>query len=204
YVMHNKNMTPEVETALHGKLTALLKEYDVVIVADFGHGLITDRLRQLLCDKAKFLAVNTQTNAGNRGFNMISKYTRADYVSIGEPEVRLDCRDLVGDLEAMAVGVAKRMSCKRFMVTRGSSGCFCVDKDDGLVKVPAFSIRVVDRIGAGDAVLALTSPLVAQNISTEATGFIANVVGAEACMIMGNKSSIEPASLFRHITSLLK
>jgi hypothetical protein len=35
-------------------------------------------------------------------------------------------------------------------------------------------------------------------------GFIANVVGAEACTIMGNRSFIEPTNLFRHITSLMK
>ena len=34
--------------------------------------------------------------------------------------------------------------------------------------------------------------------------FIANVVGAEACMIMGHRSFIDPTSLFRHITSLMK
>jgi len=70
--------------------------------------------------------------------------------------------------------------------------------------VPAFAIRVVDRVGAGDAVLGLTSPCAALSVPPQALGFIANVVGAEACTIMGHRSFIEPASLFRHITSLMK
>jgi sugar/nucleoside kinase (ribokinase family) len=70
--------------------------------------------------------------------------------------------------------------------------------------VPAFSIRVVDRIGAGDAVLGITSPCAALNAPPAVLGFIANVVGAEACTIMGNRSFIEPPGLFRHITSLMK
>jgi hypothetical protein len=45
---------------------------------------------------------------------------------------------------------------------------------------------------------------VALGVSPQVLGFIANVVGAEACTIMGHRSFIEPASLFRHITSLMK
>jgi hypothetical protein len=59
-------------------------------------------------------------------------------------------------------------------------------------------------VGAGDAVLGLTSPCVALGVSPQVLGFIANVVGAEACTIMGHRSFIEPSSLFRHITSLMK
>ena len=62
----------------------------------------------------------------------------------------------------------------------------------------------MNRVGAGDAVLAITSPCAALDVPPEALGFIANVVGAEACAIMGNRSFIEPTSLFRHITSLMK
>jgi len=45
---------------------------------------------------------------------------------------------------------------------------------------------------------------VAAGIPPMVLGFIANVIGAEACAIMGNKSSVEPINVFRHITSLLK
>jgi rfaE bifunctional protein kinase chain/domain len=204
YIMRGEHLDPESEAQLGKHLETILPDYDAVIVADFGHGLMTERLRKLVCESAKFLAVNTQTNAGNRGFNLISKYSRADYVSIGDPEIRLECRDMTGDMEPMMTRVAQRMNARAFLVTRGRSGCLCYDAQSGIHAIPAFSIRVVDRIGAGDAVLAVTAPCVARGTPTEVVGFIANVVGAEACMIMGNKTSIDPSGLFRHITSLLK
>jgi len=74
----------------------------------------------------------------------------------------------------------------------------------GICRVPAFAIRVVDRVGAGDAVLGIASPCAALNVPPQALGFIANVVGAEACTILGHRSFIEPTGLFRHITSLMK
>jgi sugar/nucleoside kinase (ribokinase family) len=175
-----------------------------VIVADYGHGVLTPKLIDLVCRRAPFLSVNTQTNAGNRGFNPLSRYRRADYVAIGEPEVRLEFRDLHGDIDRMTKEMARRMGTRQFLVTRGNSGCRCFDRRLGMANVPAFAVRVVDRVGAGDAVLAITAPCAATGVPPTVLGFIANVVGAEACAIMGNKSSVEPVNVFRHITSLLK
>ena len=43
-------------------------------------------------EKAKFLAVNAQSNAGNHGFNCISRYPKADYVCIASRELQLNYR----------------------------------------------------------------------------------------------------------------
>src|SRR5439155_3156523 len=204
YVMRDDVLPDDAEGEFCRSLENLLPEYDVVIVADYGHGLITGRGERLICSKAKFLTVNTQTNAGNRGFNTLSKYGRADFVSIGEPEVRLDARQLNADLAILVREIAARMATRKMLVTQGSFGCLIHDRAQGVFTVPAFSIRVVDRIGAGDAVLAITAPCAALDVPPAALGFIANVVGAEACTIMGHSSFIEPTGLFRHITSLMK
>jgi len=204
YEMRYGALPPETEAQLCQELERQLPQYDAVVVADYGHDLMTERAMQLACEKSRFLAVNTQANAGNKGFNTISKYPRADYVSIGEPEVRLDARKAGADLNVLAAQAANRLGTKQFLVTRGSAGCIIHDREHGHVHVPAFAIRVVDRVGAGDAVLALTSPCVALGVPPQVLGFIANVVGAEACTIMGHRSFLEPTSLFRHITSLMK
>jgi rfaE bifunctional protein kinase chain/domain/rfaE bifunctional protein nucleotidyltransferase chain/domain len=204
YVMRNEAMPAGTEDELCRELERMAPQYDLVIVADYGHGLMTERAVDLVCDKAKFLAVNTQANAGNKGFNTISKYPRADFVSIGEPEARLDARKVSADLKQVVEELARKMTTKHFLVTRGSSGCLIHDRDQGFSSVPAFAIRVVDRVGAGDAVLGITAPCSALGVPPQVLGFIANVVGAEACTIMGHRSFIEPAALFRHITSLMK
>jgi rfaE bifunctional protein nucleotidyltransferase chain/domain len=204
YVMRNDSMPAGTEVEFCQELDRHLAEYDVVIVADYGHELISERAVDLLCRRAKFLAVNTQANAGNKGFNTISKYPRADYVSIGEPEVRLDTRQATADLSALTEGLARKARTKHFVVTRGNKGCLVHSQATGMCTVPAFAIRVVDRVGAGDAVLGLTAPCAALGVPPEVLGFIANVVGAEACTIMGHRSFIEPTSLYRHITSLMK
>src|SRR6266516_4179569 len=204
YEMRNANLPTESEQQFCARLEQLAPRYDVVIVADYGHGLMTERAVETVCRGAKFLAVNTQANAGNRGFNTISKYPRADFISLGEPEVRLDARKMDLDLLELTTALARRAATQSLIVTCGSSGCYVHSREQGLVHVPAFSIRVVDRVGAGDAVLSIASPCAALKLPAEILGFISNVVGAEACTIMGHRSFIEPSGLFRHITSLMK
>ena len=71
----------------------MLPEYDLVVVADYGHGMLSASAIDVLCSRSRFLAVNTQSNAGNHGFNMISKYPRADYVCLAQREVALETRN---------------------------------------------------------------------------------------------------------------
>jgi rfaE bifunctional protein nucleotidyltransferase chain/domain len=204
YVMENGSVDPSMEGSFLETLEEWLPEYDVVIVADYGHGLFTEKTIDKICANAKFLAVNTQTNAGNMGFNMISKYPRADFISIAEPEVRLDNRNSHANIEDLILNTVSRVKCGKMVVTRGKKGCLCYDAQSGFSDVPAFSVKMVDRIGAGDAVLSLSALLAAMGTPMEVVGFLGNVAGAEACAIMGNKTPIEPSSLFRHITSLMK
>ena len=204
YMINDEELSQVENEAFCHKLSVLLPLYDVVIVADYGHGMMTKEAISVICDKARFLAINTQANAGNRGYNTIYKYPRADFVSIAEHEIRLEFRNSKGDLKDMAVALSQKTGNSRVMVTLGKRGCLGYSKDDGFFEVPAFTQHVVDRIGAGDALLSLTALCVALQAPMEVVGFVGNVVGAEAVQIIGNKTSIERASLFKHIVSLLK
>jgi bifunctional ADP-heptose synthase (sugar kinase/adenylyltransferase) len=185
-------------------LDEVINKYDVVIVTDYGHGMLTKDTINLLCSKAHFLAVNTQANAANRGFNTISKYPRADFVSLAHHEIELEERNQERDLRGMILNVSQKLACGHIVVTRGTEGNVCYSKDEGFVEVPAFAHQVIDRVGAGDTVLSLTALCVAQRAPIEIVGFIGNVVGAQAVATVGHRTSIEPVSLSKHIESLLK
>lgn len=194
----------QVEQRICAYLDKHLKEFDMVLVADFGHGLITEKIVDLLCRKAKFLAVNTQTNSSNIGFNLITKFPRADYVCIDEPEMRLACHDRFSKLENLILSISKRLSCEKIIVTRGHKGCLVYSRKEGFVAIPVFSKEIVDRIGAGDAYFSLTAPCVYKKAPIEMVGFIGNLVGAMKVLIVGNRSSVEPVPLIKYMTSLLK
>lgn len=195
---------PAVEKEILKTLEKTIKNYDIVLVADYGHGFFTPAIINLLSKKAKFLAVNTQTNSANTGYNTISKYPHADYVCIDEPEMRLAHQNKFGKLEDLIEKTAKQLRCDYVTVTRGHLGSLVYSKKDGFFTTPIFSKEIVDRVGAGDAFLAVTAPCVAKNVPPELIGFIGNTVGALAVRIVGNRTPIEPVPLFKFITALLK
>lgn len=203
YQMNDELLEQKEETQFHKMLESRLSKYDVVIVADYGHGLMTPKTIQLVSKKAKFLSVNTQINAANIGFHTVSKYPSADYICIQEGEIRLEHRSRKGDLRTMVQGLAKKMSASKIMVTRGKTGTLMYDKQQ-FSDCPAFATKVVDRIGAGDAVLALTSLCAAVDAPRDIIGFLANLVGAQAVMIVGNRSAIDRLQLIKSMESLLK
>ncbi|HET6883052.1 MAG TPA: PfkB family carbohydrate kinase [Pirellulales bacterium] len=204
YSMNDTPLSEEIEAELRGLLSSRLSGYDLVIVADYGHGLLGPRTIELLAREAPRLCVNTQSNAGNHGFNMITKYPRAHYVCLAQREFALETRNQLLSPQDMLRHVSDRLACPRVMMTQGKYGSLFYTAPQQFDQVPAFATTVVDRVGAGDAVLSLTSLCVAADAPAEVVAFIGNVVGAEAVTIMGNQRSIDRIELFRHIECLLK
>ena len=204
YLEDANHLDAALENELCVYLNSSLKEFDMVLVTDFGHGLITPKIIKILSKKSNFLAVNVQTNSANLGFNLITKFLHADYICIDEPEIRLACHDRFSNIEKLILKVSKKLNCEKIIITRGHRGSLAYSSKEGFMEIPVFSKEVVDRIGAGDAYFSVTSPCVFKNSPMEAVGFIGNAVGAMKVLIVGNRSAIEPVALSKYIAAILK
>jgi bifunctional ADP-heptose synthase (sugar kinase/adenylyltransferase) len=204
YEMNDTPLEPVDNERLCVALREHVPRYDIVEVFDFGHGMLTQEAVDIICEKARFLAVNAQSNAGNLGYHTITRYPRVDYLSLADAEIRLEARDNHGNLEHILRGVTGRLLCPRAAVTRGNQGCLCFSEEDGFVSTPALAGQVVDRMGAGDAFMALTALCVAQGAPMDMVGFLGNAVGAQAVATVGHRDAIQRASLVKYVQSLLK
>ncbi len=179
--------------------------FDVVVVADFGNGFITDGMIRVLCEKARFLAVNTQINSGNRGYHVINRYSRADFVSLNEPELRLAAHNRHAPLEEVGETVAARTQAAHLAVTRGTKGMMMFESKSRVFhKVPALSSRVIDRVGAGDAFLALAALCLGKGAAADVAAFIGSVAAAMDVQIVCNREPIDPTGLKKYVSTLLK
>ena len=182
-----------------------IQSYDAVIVPDFGNGLITPGIISALGEKSKFLAVNTQINSGNRGYHVIHRYPRADFVSLNEPELRMAAHNRHDPLEAVAEAVGERVQARQLAVTRGTKGVMMFDREKKIFyKVPALSTKVVDRIGAGDAFLSLAGLCAAKGLGAEVAAFVGSVAAALDVQIVCNREPVNPVGLRKYISTLLK
>lgn len=193
----------QLEESIIRYLDDIVPRYDMVIVVDFGHGLITPKIQEIIGKKSKFTAVNAQTNSINFGFNMITKYRKIDFISMDERELRLPYRAKFGDIEPLIKRVVQDTQCLRVNITLGSSGSIYYQKGKTYF-VPIFSDRVVDSVGAGDAVLSITSLLAKKNTPPKLIPFIGNVVGGLKVKTMGNKEPINPNDLLSFVKYVMK
>lgn len=205
YLFREDPLLEQDGAAVYAWLAEHVGQYDAVVVADFGNGFIDKEMVRILCDQARFLAVNTQINSGNRGFHAINRYPRVDFASLNEPELRLAAHDRHDPLEEVAPSVADKIQTKHLAITRGTHGAVMLDAQAGVFhKVPALSTRVIDRIGAGDAFLSMAAVSLARGFDAEVALFLGSVAAAIDVQIVCNRESIEPVGLKKYITTLLK
>jgi rfaE bifunctional protein kinase chain/domain/rfaE bifunctional protein nucleotidyltransferase chain/domain len=204
HIMDDSGLEDALDQALRDDLLSKMADFDIVVAADFGHGTISPGTRELLSDKAPFLAVNTQANSANGRMHTISSYRKADYVSLTEGELRLDARSPRGNLRNLACDTAAKLSCKLLAATTGKKGA-CVGTADGsFIQVPAFSQHVVDNIGAGDAFFAISSLAARLGECRELVAFMGNLAGSLAVQIIGNKKAVNKQNLQSFAVALLK
>jgi rfaE bifunctional protein nucleotidyltransferase chain/domain len=205
YFMNDEPLTAYLQREIDETIANMAPEYDVVIATDFGHGVIGQSSISALIENSRFLAVNAQSNSANLGYNLITKYGRADYICIDVPEARLAVGDRVSTVGDIARQIVEgRVDCSKIIVTQGKHGCVTFERGGTVHTIPAFAKNVVDTIGAGDAFLSITAPLVAAGGPVHRVGFIGNVAGALKVQIVGHRRSIEKVDLIQSIKGLLK
>src|SRR3989338_9216059 len=188
-----------IDEKLENKIIDFLKKnirsFDMTIVNDFGHGFITPKIIKIVSEKSNYLAINVQTNSANFGFNVITKYPKADYICIDEMELRLASHDRYGDTKKIMKKIYDLLKAKKIIVTKGPLGSFAFSRGDGFIHVPALTQSIVDRVGAGDALFAITAPCIFSGMDLTESTFIGNVAAGLKLQMVANKKPIEFADM---------
>lgn len=187
--------------AFKQNLSEKIKNYEVVILCDFGHGLIDEDVMEILQDKANFMAVNCQTNSSNLGKNLITKYYRADVFVLDQRELDLAFSNYRREEKEALIDLAEHFHSSGWLTT-GSKGAVLVEEKH-LKSCPAFTLKVKDTIGAGDAFFALASMTAAVGAPMELGSFMGNIAGALAANIVGNSEAVEKVNVLKYASTLL-
>ncbi len=205
YSMNDKS----ADMATSKKLINLIKQKnlksDLIVISDYGHGFISQKSASEISKLKKFIALNAQVNASNYGYHSLEKYKKIDTLLINETELRHEIRDKLSDVYYLAKILKKKHNIKNLIVTRGRNGAFLIEsKNNKIIKCPAFSKKVVDKVGAGDTMLALVSLCLKLKVPYDLTLFLGSLAGASAVENIGNSKSLDRKNLLRTIEFILK
>jgi rfaE bifunctional protein kinase chain/domain len=202
--LNDNYIDEDCELNITNYLSSAIPEYDLILISDFGHGFITKKIIQVIGKSSKIFAVNTQTNAANAGYNLITKYNGPNFVCLDETEARLVTQERFSNIEDIAKNLSKILNSEYFIITLGKKGSIGISRNHEVNRTPVFSTKVVDTVGAGDAFFAFTAPCFAQGMPLDLVSFIGNAAGALAVQIVGNKKPVEKYELIEFIHAILK
>lgn len=177
---------------------------DLVLVMDFGHGVLEPMVRKFVQENAKFLSLNCQTNSNNYGFNLINqKYYRADSFSLDQAEISLAIGKKKIEHAKELENLRKQLHAKYAWLTRGGEETIGIRIGEPSVYCPSFEFDIIDTIGAGDAFCSLASLAAAKGISIQTATFMGQLAGAQAVRIVGNSECIRKNKFMKGAEALL-
>lgn len=178
----------------YGDIPALHDEYDLIIIADFGHGYCEN------IDIKKPFCLMTQTNSNNFGFNRVSKWKNYEKLlvclDLREASLQMNKHYSDADLSMMNEIYNYELNSKYLFVTTGKTGS-CFYDGNSYYKQPVFKSEIVDTIGAGDTFFSFASLI---SVFPNPVKYL-NIPGIAASLSttwLCNEQSVNKANLKEH------
>ena len=205
YSINDSQMNGENQNQLHAYLDDLIPEHDLVIVSDYGHGFLSKETAQNISKQSIFTSLNAQINAANIGYHTMNNYKNINCVIINEAELRHELRDRENSVEILMKQLSEIIQAKNLIVTSGNGGAKFFDSEKNkYYHCPAFAVKIVDKIGAGDAMLALLSCSIKTGFDADLALFMGSLAAAQSVETIGNSTPVNKVQLLKTFSHALK
>lgn len=199
--LDNRSISDEIV----GKLATAIKEVpsDAVAFCDFRHGIFNRRTIPPLVDAipvGRFKVADSQV--ASRWGN-ITEFKGFDIITPNEREARFALADQDSGIRPLASSLYDAAQCKTLILKLGERGVLtCRNSDheslESFIVVDSFVDRVVDAVGAGDALLAYATLAKLATGSDAVATILGSIAAACECEVDGN-IPVTPQDVLRKI-----
>ena len=205
YNIDDNNFENKTNTKILSLIKNESKKHDIIIVSDYGHGFFSDSIVNYLNKINNFKALNTQINSSNLGYHGLNRYKNVDLLIINEREIRFELRDRNSELKLLIKKLAFQKSVKCLVVTMGSNGAIMyLKKHNAFYKCPAFAGKVIDKVGAGDAMLSLLSLAIKKDFDPNFSLLFGSLAAANNVESISNSVPCSKSVILKNLSSVLK
>lgn len=203
YKINSKQLDSSEEIRILNKIKKKIDKVDYVIIVDYGHGLLTDKITKFIKKKAKNLSVNCQCNAFNVSQYNLLNYNNLNYLCLQEGEIRTYFKDNNLPLKYLIKKLSKDNKINNITITKGSQGVISYDGKK-FYDCPAFANSIKDRIGAGDTLFALTSLMNNLKVDRNFSLFCGSLAASQTVATIGTGNVYSKNNLIKSIEYSLK
>ena len=205
YDLNDDLISRNEEKIFFNLLKKNIDKFDLIIVADYGHGIITEKIRKLISKNGSKVFLNTQINSFNRGYHTVNKYKKINTLVINEGELRFELRDKHSKISNLVKYLSKKISVQNIIVTRGKLGSVLVNcKNYSVISCPGFNQNNIDTIGAGDAFFGMCSLSIGSKIENKISMLIASICASISTDQQGEKYNFDNKILKKHLNHMFK
>ena len=204
----NFDISTESQQTLFNQYKKILKQYDIVLLSDYGKGVLTDSLTRDLIEEANNFGIKVLVDP--KGINY-TKYSGAYLLTPNKKEASLATNiDIINDSDLLEAITQLKEKCSLdvSLITLSENGVAIYDND--LRVHPTMAREVYDVTGAGDTVLAALGFALSSNYDIDqavefanlAAGVVVGKIGSATASIdeiNDYKSSLHQSSSEEHI-----
>ena len=165
--------------------------------------MMTKKIVKNIIGKGVFVSANSQLNSSNKGYHDLNKYLGVDCIVINDSEIRYELRDKQSKIEVLMKKLKNKMKIKYLIVTRGSEGAIILDSKNKFTYSEAYARNVVDKIGAGDTLLSITSLFLKKKYDVSLSLLVGSLAAAFSVEKIGN-NPLKKLNMIKSIEYLLK
>ena len=182
-----------------------IKKFQNILIFDFGYGYIDDKFANTIKDKKNNFYINCQTNSSNYGFNLFSKYRKAEILCVDEAEFRLTVKNKNEGIKKLIMENHNLLkNYKIFVVTCGSKGCF-VFKNKIVKFIPTVYETTLDTTGCGDIFFStFVYFYIQEKFSLNEISLLSHIAAGLHGLSEGNKNVVSKDYFFQSAQTVLK
>ena len=202
--LDNRSISDEIVQALAQSISGT--SCDAIVFSDFRHGIFNRRtIPQLMKAMPKGVYKVADSQVASRWGN-ITEFKGFDLITPNEREARFSLADQDSGIRPLASTLYDVAKCKTLILKLGERGVLtCRDSDheslDSFFVVDSFVERLVDAVGAGDALLAYATLAMLATSKDSVATILGSIAAACACESDGN-IPVHPEDVCRKIDSI--
>jgi len=107
-------------------------------------------------------------------------------------------------MEDLTKDLYDRVKAKLVTVTQGNKGAICYNIEEGFEQCPGFANKIVDKVGAGDTLYALTSLAFSVNMPHDLSLLLGSLAATETIAAVGNSKSLGKDTMLKIVETIFK
>lgn len=180
---------------------------DAVVFSDFRHGIFNKLTIPTLSSAIPAFAMRVADSQVSNRWGNILEFENFDLITPNEREARFSLGDQDSTIRPLALDLYKKAGCKLLILKLGERGLLAYRAPNPEVRsfftVDTFTDKVVDAVGAGDALLSYATLTYRATQSSVLASILGALAAAVACERDGNVP-VAPEDVLKKINSLEK